>query len=150
MRANKLTDVFKYIQMGDANECWPYIGALNKEGRPYFTYKGKKLLAYRVSFELVSGEQLGNRVARHTCDNESCCNPYHIVPGTHQENMDDMKTRERHGLPHHTVRAIRKLIAAGRTQVEIAELYGVSKTVVAEIATGKNYSHVKDQEDGSE
>ena len=150
MRANKLTDVFKQINMmnGDINVCWPFTGVLNKDGRPYFTYQGKKYLAYRVTYELLKGEELGTRVARHTCDNERCCNPHHIIPGTHQENMDDMKQRERHGLPHHTVRAIKKLLKIGRKHQEIADLYGVSRTVIAEISSGRNYAHVKEDEYG--
>ena len=34
-------------------------------------------------------------VVRHTCDNRKCVNPEHLVIGTHQDNMDDMKKRNR-------------------------------------------------------
>ena len=150
MRSNRLTDVFRHIDMkgGDKEQCWPWTSGLNKDGRPYFTYQGKKYLAYRVTYDLMHEEPLGTRLARHTCDNEQCCNPYHIVPGDHQENMNDMKQRERHGLPHHTVRAIRKLLSVGRPQNEIAKLYGLSEATISKIKSGENYGHVKDEEDG--
>jgi hypothetical protein len=102
---------------------------------------------YRLVYELVKGDNaLEGKIARHTCDNEICCNPNHIVPGDHQQNMDDMKERERHGLPHHTIRAIRKLATDGRTHAEIADLYGIGRSTVTEIVNRTHYGHVKDEE----
>jgi hypothetical protein len=149
---NKAKDVFRSIDMtGGRNACWPFKGKTNSKGRPYFTISGKKHLAYRLAYELVHGEgSLKDYIARHTCDNEICCNPYHIVKGDHQQNMDDMKERERHGLPHHTVRAIRKLANDGRTHTAIAELYGIVRSTVTEIVSGVHYSHVKEDEDGKD
>lgn len=149
---NQARDVFRSIDMsGGATACWPFKGALNSKGRPYFTIKGKKHLAYRLAYELVNGEDsLEDVIARHTCDNEKCCNPKHIVKGDHQDNMNDMKERERHGLPHHTIRAIRKLASLdnGPTHQEIGDLYGIGRSTVTEIVTRKNYDHVKDEQDG--
>lgn len=144
---NRAHDVFRSIDMtGGPDACWPFKGKVNGKGRPYFTVSGKKHLAYRLAYELVNGEDsLSEVIARHTCDNEICCNPRHIEKGDHQENMNDMKQRERHGLPHHTVRAIRKLAAANTTHQDIADLYGVSRVCVTEIVSRDNYKHVEDE-----
>jgi hypothetical protein len=144
---NKPTDVFKYVDMsGGHDACWPFTGKVNNKGRPYFTCDGKKHLVYRLVYELVKGEgALKDVIARHKCDNEICCNPNHIEKGDHQQNMNDMKERERHGLPHHTVRAIRKLGSIGRTHEEIAELYGIGRSTVTEIINRTNYAHVEDE-----
>ncbi len=146
---NQARDVFRSVDMsGGRDACWPFKGKLNGKGRPYFTVSGKKHLAYRLTTDLVKGEEyLKDQIARHTCDNEVCCNPSHIIPGAHQDNMNDMKERERHGLPHHTVRAIRKLASKqdGQTHAEIGELYGIARSTVTEIVTRKNYDHVKDE-----
>lgn len=132
---------------GGPEACWPFTGKVNNKGRPYFTCDGKKHLVYRLVYELVKGEGLlKDRMARHTCDNEICCNPNHIVPGDHQENMNDMKERERHGLPHHTVRAIRKLGAMGLAHSAIADRFGVSRVCVTEIINKTNYAHVEDEQ----
>lgn len=145
---NKPTDVFKYVDMsGGADACWPFTGKTNNKNRPYFTCGGKKHLVYRLVYELVTGEQIGDRIFRHSCDNEICCNPKHGVLGDHQENMNDMKERERHGLPHHTVRAIRKLGDAGITHGVIASRFGIGRSTVTEIINRDNYKHVKDVED---
>ncbi|MCA2510524.1 MAG: helix-turn-helix domain-containing protein [Microcystis sp. M60BS1] len=145
MRKNKPTDVFKLIDMsGGKDACWPFTGRPNSEGRPYIQIDGKKVLAYRLVYELVKGVSLGNQLIRHTCDNGLCCNPFHHIPGNHDENMEDMKQRERHGLPHHAVRAIRQLGNSGLTHKIIAERYGVSETTVRDIINKRNYSHVQD------
>ena len=130
--------------------CWPFTGKVNKEGRPYIQIDGKKYLVYRLSHELVNGEGcLDGLVARHKCDNPICCRPDHIEAGSHQDNVDDMNTRERHGLPHHTVNAIRKLAAKehGPTHETIGELYGLGRSTVTNIVNGDRYKHVKGLED---
>lgn len=150
-RRNQLHSVFTKLDMsGGPNACWPFTGALNNKGRPYYTVNQQKYLAYRLTYELLHGMgSLDGFIARHTCDNETCCNPRHIVKGDHQDNMNDMKERERHGLPHHTVRAIRKLAARenGPTHAEIAELYGIGRSTVTEIVNRVQYSHVGDEGD---
>lgn len=155
-KRNTATDVFTKIDMrdGDRSQCWPYLGGHSDKGIPYYDYGGKKHVAYRVVFELVKGPLGKDEIPRHTCDHGApaflskevagvCCNPFHLERGTHQDNMNDMKQRERHGLPHHTVRAIKKLIEEGRTHAVIAELYGISRETVSAIAQGRNYKHVE-------
>lgn len=149
--ANKPEDVFKFVNMltGPSHpvlqsRCWPFTGALSSNGRPYFRCGGKMTLAYRLVYELTTGEQLGKLVVRHKCDNPICCNPAHLESGTHKENMKDMRDRERHGLPHHAVNAIRKLAGEDRTHQEIAELYGLGRSTVTEIVSGKKYREVED------
>jgi hypothetical protein len=147
---NKKTDVFQHIDMsGGQDACWPWKSAVAGNKRPYFTIEGRKVLAYRLVKELVTGTSL-HGVGRHTCDNPICCNPRHIVEGTHQQNMDDMKGRERHGLPHHVVKSIRRLLNAGRTQQEIADLYGTSRETISAIATNRVYQHVKEDDSNDE
>jgi hypothetical protein len=142
--ANTKIDVFRVIDMtGGNNACWPFTGKTNNKNRPWFTAEGKKYLAYRLTYELVNGEgSLEGLLARHSCDNEICCNPRHIEPGSHQENMDDMKGRERHGLPHHTVRAIRRLGDLGINHSAIADRFGIARSTVSEMVERKTYQHV--------
>jgi hypothetical protein len=160
-KTNTSVDVFRLINMltgpeytdpetGEVTRCWPFTGKLNSEGRPYIQIDGKKKLAYRVVYEAVTGEELGDRIFRHKCDNEICCNWRHGIPGDHVENMKDMKERERHGMPHHTVRHIKKLIAAGISDADIAKRFGCGRSTIYDIRVGNTYDHVtgegKDEE----
>jgi len=56
--------------------------------------------------------------------------------------MDDMKERERHGMPHHAVRHIKKLILQKIPYAVIADRYGCSASLISEIANGRAYGHV--------
>lgn len=145
-----MTDVFKLINMkgGDTSVCWEWKNkrALSgRDSRPYFNMNGKRYLAYRVVFSVTFGRALSDLLPlRHTCDNPCCCNPYHLIEGTQQQNMDDMKDRERHGLPHHTVKAIKRLLARRvLSHNEIADLFGISRTLVTSIASEVCYKHVE-------
>lgn len=144
---NKPVSVFKHIDMhgGDRSQCWEWTSQLSSSGRPYFTIAGRKVLAYRLTYELTHGKELNpSIILRHKCDNEVCCNPYHLEEGTHEENMNDMKTRERHGLPHNTIKAIKRLLqAGGTTHQQIGDTFGIARRTVTDIANDKIYSHVK-------
>lgn len=133
MAKNKPEDVFKFINMqgGDTEKCWPWTASINKsDGRPYFTAEGVKKAAYVWAKELHSGELAEGRMGLHSCDNKVCCNPYHLTWGTHQENMDEMKERERHGMPRIVIEAWIKMRSAGKTLQEIGDAYGVSAEAV--------------------
>ena len=109
-RRNKPTDVFKFLDMsGGPDACWPWTGAVSEKGIPQFSINGKKRAAYRITYKLMHPEwddTNPREILRHQCkdehgraiDNPLCCNPRHVIPGTHDENMMDMMLRGRHGL----------------------------------------------------
>lgn len=155
MPANVKTDVFRIIDMrgGDRTQCWPCTNKPDKDGRHRWTYtdedgKQRKEYVYRTVFELVYGVKLTpDQFVLHQCDNEWCCNPYdgHACKiGTHQDNMNEMKERERHGLQHEIVRIIKRLLATKKlTHTEIAGIVGKSRQLITEIARGTVYKHVE-------
>ena len=142
-RKNKPEDVFKHIDMkgGDHGQCWPWTRGVNqKDGRPYFTFNGKCRPAYAIVLELATGtKQKKGKMALHSCDNPICCNPSHLNWGTHQDNMNEMKERERHGLPRTVIRAIRNLLSDNRPHQQIANLYGVSRETITAIHNGRTH-----------
>ena len=149
MTRNTPTDIFRSIDMSAGiDACWPWTVGLSSSGRPYFTANGVRRLAYHWVWELVKGTPVAkDKMLLHSCDNQICCNPSHLREGTHDENMTDMKTRERHGLPHNTVRAIKKLLREGKhTHQAIGELYGLSREQITHINNGRAYEHVKEEE----
>ena len=152
-RSRNKTDVFQFINMRikdgkpDQDACWYWkedAPVSGRDNRPTFTFGGRRYLAYRVVYELHTGEKLEqDEVVRHKCDNKQCCNPFHLEKGSHQENMNDMKERERHGLTHHAVRGIKRLLAEAKlSHAQIAENYGVSRQTITAINNGTVYSHV--------
>ena len=143
-KRNRAVDVFKFIKMGAPDECWPWTGGVSTKNRPYFSLDGKKQLAYRVVYRLVKGDCPDDKMILHSCDNSICCNPSHHTLGTHAENMLEMRQRERHGLPHHTVKAILRLKEAGISHEVIAKQFGIGRSTVSEMGV-VNYTLVADK-----
>jgi hypothetical protein len=144
-KSNQAHDVFRKIDMtGGPEACWPWKGGMYNQ-RPYFEYQKQKRLAYRIVYELTYGVELDTgTMLLHSCDNSWCCNPAHLRPGTHQENMDDMVERDRHGIPHHAVRGIRHLLETTElSKAAIGRMYGVSRETVSAIAHGRRRSKVE-------
>lgn len=86
-----------YVEKTDA--CWLWKGAKHGTGYGSFRHGGKIRRAHHVSFELYKGPlpKLGNRsgdlVVMHSCDNDMCVNPDHLLIGTKRQNTTDAIAR---------------------------------------------------------
>jgi len=105
--------------------CWEWTGATNGDYGVLKIPGSKKLVrAHVFSYELATGTTA--EVVRHSCDNGRCVRPDHLVGGTHQDNMNDMKDRDR----SHSSR--RKVPAEVRQQIKNDCRYGLSQEKAAQ------------------
>lgn len=131
--------------------CWEWLGP--KAGTGYGVYSQP---AHRWAYFFAKGSLPDNQpVVRHTCDNPGCCNPNHLISGTHQDNMRDMveRGRSRGGIKHMEkvergeahprakftdaqIAEVRELRDAGEKLKDIAEAYGISVSHVGNITKG--------------
>lgn len=87
---------------GGPDACWPWTGAtqVRRNGQPVgrlfnlHTSNPRVLKAHRVALMIKTGE-LRDEDACHSCDNSLCCNARHLHWGTHAENMQERKARNR-------------------------------------------------------
>lgn len=149
-RRNEQSDIFKHIDMRSKDECWPWLGTWGgreRDRRPYFMVDGKRTMAYRIVYELVVEPIPDGMMILHSCDHGGypigCTNPAHLSLGQHQQNMDEMRQRQRHGLPATVVAAIRRMLERGDTQESIAHVYAISRETVSAIATGRVYKPMR-------
>lgn len=75
--------------------CWPWTASLTKSGYGQFGLDRGVVRAHRIALEFATGKSVDGHVVRHLCDNKSCCNPAHLVMGTHSENVADRVQRGR-------------------------------------------------------
>ena len=136
------------------DECWLWISG-TCVGYGYFYVGGGRasqfsVYAHRAALYFASG--VWDRVARHSCDTPRCCNPAHLVWGSHAQNSQDALRRGRAyigeansnaKLTDSIVRDIRVLRAAGLLQRDIAaRLPGISAATVSRVCLRKGWSHV--------
>lgn len=141
------------IQILGEDDCWEWQDSLNKDGYGTFYPDGSKIgyLAHRISLYLKTGEQ--DIIARHTCDNRACCNPHHLLWGNHQDNVDDMISRNRavyskgsnHGrakLKEGQVLKIREAHLHGVRASELAHKYKVKVFCIHKIISRERWRHI--------
>ena len=78
--------------------CWEWIASKSPNGYGQFRYptgNDNHIGAHVASYRYFYGDVPEGMQIRHTCDNRSCVNPTHLIPGTSQDNSNDMVERGR-------------------------------------------------------
>jgi hypothetical protein len=135
--------------------CWEWTGCLSSTGYGNIYAGGRLRLTHRYSWEIHNGTIPRGLCVLHRCDNRKCVNPDHLFLGTKRENSQDMaaKGRERvptlrgseHGeskLTNEDVLRIRKEVASGAKQKDIAAELGVSASLVSLVVRRKAWRHL--------
>lgn len=71
------------------NGCWIWKKSKTSAGYGQLTEKGKYWTTHRYVYTLVNGDIPDDLVVRHVCHNPACCNPEHLLIGTHKQNYND-------------------------------------------------------------
>lgn len=75
--------------------CWIWTAAASELGYGRFYWDGELWVASRFAYVYFVTAIPDDVEVRHRCDNPSCVNPAHLIPGTHLDNMQDMVERGR-------------------------------------------------------
>ncbi len=130
--------------------CWPWTASLDRWGYGQImihTPTGYTMAkAHRVAFEFSVGPIPDGLSVLHTCDNPACVNPAHLYCGTQKQNAADMVSRGRSTLAERNAQckltreqviAIREARRQGTPGQQLAEEYGVMRTTIYDIASGR-------------
>lgn len=115
--------------------------------------------AHRYSYIATYGDIPKGMVIMHLCDNRSCVNPKHLKPGTHQENSQDMVSKNRHvdwsGENHGNHKLTTEDVLYIKTNwikgnrwhpgntIDLADKFGVSDETIRKIANNKRWKHIQ-------
>lgn len=70
-----------------SGDCWIWTGTKTAGGYGVIAKDGKRTYTHRVVWELTRGEIPVGSVIDHLCRNTLCCNPDHLEPVPHRENI---------------------------------------------------------------
>jgi hypothetical protein len=134
-----------HVEIRGPDECWPW-----KSGRagihPSFRAGGKTRRASLIAFMFTTGRWAD--YLRHSCDNPPCCNPGHLIEGTHTDNMRDKVThgRQPRGEAHGRSRLTEAEVIAIRADLRgcrrLARAFGVSVSHVVRIRARRTWQHI--------
>lgn len=138
--------------------CWMWTGAINAFGYGLINVNSESKLAHRMSYMTFIRPIPNEMNCLHHCDNRACINPIHLYLGTKQDNTNDMMRRGRHRPSEgeeNSNAVISEMEAAEikflaledhLTNVEIADAYGISPSIVSTIKRGDAWAHVEPKE----
>jgi hypothetical protein len=141
-------DFFNASYIPEPNSgCWLWTKGLFEAGYGSLYLNGKSALAHRFAWRLFNGHIPVGLCVLHKCDVRSCVNPGHLFVGTIADNNLDMKRKGREKkralrgednprakLTASDVVEIKKSLAIGERQIDLATKYHVTKTTICDIA----------------
>lgn len=134
--------------------CWLWIGSRTSSGYGNIRIGDRNTYAHRLAYEAANGTgSAAGSVIRHKCDTPCCCNPDHLVSGTHKDNSRDAWSRgrmrptfgERSGravLSDADVVAARDLARSGHPLNFIANKYSASRNTIEAAIRGQTWKHL--------
>ncbi|MCU0905634.1 MAG: HNH endonuclease [Tabrizicola sp.] len=144
----------QWLVRDERTGCKNFTGCKVGAGYGRLRIGEKIILAHRHAYELENGPIPAGMLVCHKCDNPACCNHEHLFLGSQITNMQDRAGKGRYGtqakgqsngaakLTDADIPAIRKLLAEGRRQKDIAEMYGVTQPLISMIALRKKWGHL--------
>lgn len=146
------------VAKGKRSECWEWQRTCNNTGYGTVAWHGTNYTAHRVAAWLSGLIDSPNAPkgswemthVLHKCDNRKCCNPHHFFLGSYGDNQKDAYNKKRKKQPkgeahanakltNLQAKAIRNSYANGMTQMQLADIYGVSQRVISLIVRGETY-----------
>ena len=133
----------------DESGCWSWTGP-KRNGYGVFYTGSDDRSAHRISYEVFKGSIEKGLILRHTCDNPSCINPDHLIPGTMKDNAMDRQSRGRGRDAYGENSGTAKLSAIESlfTKIsdvpikELSDVLGVSEGYLYRVRNGQSWEHL--------
>lgn len=124
--------------------CWLWSGPLQRTGYARVWFRGRLIMAHRLSWELINGPIPVGQFVLHRCDVRHCVNPAHLFLGSSRDNTQDMLRKDRGGCVLNTKRVLEILERRknGESIAGIARSFGVHYHTVSRVIHGQQWKHL--------
>lgn len=126
--------------------CRLWLGDCEPYG--HFKIDGEQFSAHRLAYVLFIGPIHGDLHVLHRCDTPACINPGHLFLGTEADNHADKvaKGRQARGIDNGSAKIneakVLAIFDAPGRHADIAKQFGIAKSTVSHIKTGRQWSVV--------
>ena len=155
--------ILNAVKKDDLTGCWvltKYFHHNKNDGK--FSYCKMSInnnglrsyyFVHRLSYHLFKEEIPDGALILHKCNNYKCCNPDHLYPGDHKQNVIDCKNAghenkavgERNNkckLKEADIEKIFILRGMGFSHNQISRLYKVAPGSISKILSGETWGHL--------
>lgn len=97
-RRDEMVRFMEQVSPEPNSGCWLWTGPVQVSGHAQFCtggHQGKKVMAYRFSYERFVAPIPDGLFVCHRCDVPQCVNPDHMFLGSQKDNMRDAKLKGR-------------------------------------------------------
>jgi hypothetical protein len=142
------------------NGCLEWQGKVHHSGYGQVFVDRKLWWAHRYSWTLKNGYIPNGLLVCHKCDNKVCVDVEHLFLGTHQDNVQDMLSKNRHNpvkgesmsgakLTDEIVKSCRKEHFKDLSSINsLSKKYNVSHATMLKAVYCETWSHIKTEWDG--
>ena len=159
MRSSDYARFFSKVSI-DPRGCWEWT-ASTRSGYGAFKLSHRIISAHRLSYRIFYGEDAGQMLVCHKCDNKRCINPEHLFLGTYSDNLkdsydkgirpiQDLESFKKGHIPAHrlltdsdALKVKNTILNRGaKTLRQISEEIGVPYQTIRDISSGRSYINI--------